>query len=103
VKGRSEAHAKIEKDFIELTDCFQQLESIVINQETKIIASEKASGDVLKDGEKASEDLGPAVKHAKTRRRNQRRAIMIVSAVVLTVIAAVVAVVAVKKNASGNA
>ena len=98
MKGRSRAHAKIEKDFAELTDCFQQFESIVIDQETKIIASEKASGDVLNDMEKSNENLDPAVKHAKTRRRNQRRAIIIVSAVVLTVIVAVVAVVVVKKN-----
>jgi len=74
------------------------LERIVIDQEPKIIASEKASGDVLNDVEKGNENLDSAVEHAQTRRRNQRRAILIVLVIVLIAIVVVVTVVVVKKN-----
>lgn len=92
---RFRTHARIEKDFAEIADCFLELQGLVIDQETKVIASEEASGDILDDVEKGNKNLDPAIDHARTRRRNQIRVAVI--ALVIVPVVLVVVVVVVKK------
>ncbi|KAI9681984.1 MAG: Plasma membrane t-SNARE, secretory vesicle fusion [Caeruleum heppii] len=91
VSDRHEAIQKIERQMIELAQMFQDMETLVVQQEPAVQAIEQQGEQVTQDVGKANEEISGAIVKARSRNRKKWWCLLIV-VIILILIAAGVAV-----------
>ena len=71
VRQRHDAIQQIEKTMMELAELFQDLDRMVVEQETMIVHAEKQADDTRVHMESANVELGGAVDKARSARRKK--------------------------------
>jgi len=69
VKGRHEAIQKIEQQMIELSDLFQNMDNLVVQQEAAVVNIEQKGEEVVENMDKGTEQIGVAIKSARNRNK----------------------------------
>lgn len=98
VSARHAEIQKIEQQMIELAELFQEMESLVVQQEVNVVAIETKGEEVQDNLVKGNEEMGIAVKSARAARRKKWWCLLIV--VILIIIVVVVVLVIVKPGSN---
>lgn len=71
VRARHEEIQKIERDFVELAQMFQDLDALVVQQEAAVTQIDEAGEEVLTNVNKANEEISGAIEKARSRNRKK--------------------------------
>lgn len=71
VQNRHNEIQKIEKTLIELAQLFQDMEQLVVEQEPMVDQIDNRGQEIVENTSKANEELGGAVKSARSARRKK--------------------------------
>jgi len=71
VRARHEEIQKIERDFVELAQMFQDLDALVVQQDNSVARIDEAGEDVNTNVVKANEQIDGAIEKARSRRRKK--------------------------------
>lgn len=71
VRARHEEIQKIERDFVELTQMFHDLEAMVVQQEEPIAHIDQTGEEVRENVDKANEEIKGAIDSARARNRKK--------------------------------
>ncbi|KAL5344765.1 hypothetical protein ACLOAV_010162 [Pseudogymnoascus australis] len=94
VKNRHDAIQEIESQMIELAQLFQDMEALVVQQESSVTMIEQKGEEVQENLDKGTEHIGVAIKSARSRNRKKWYCLGIVLIIIIIIV--VVAVVVVK-------
>ncbi|KAK2767710.1 Plasma membrane t-SNARE, secretory vesicle fusion [Arachnomyces sp. PD_36] len=100
VKARHDEIQKIERDFVELAQLFQDLDTLVVQQEDAVQEIERKGEEVTENVGHANTQIDTAIKSARSRRRKKWWCLLIV--VIILIIIAVVVALAVKFAGGGK-
>lgn len=71
VRARHEEIQKIERDFVELAQMFQDLDALVVQQEAAVTQIDESGEEVLTNVNKANEEISGAIEKARSRNRKK--------------------------------
>ena len=98
VEGRHQAIQKIEKQMIELAQLFQDMEELVTAQEDMVVDIEQKGEDVAEHMDKGTQEIGTAIKTARSRNKKKWICLGIAVAIVVIIVVVVVIVEVIKKQ-----
>ncbi|KAI9836522.1 MAG: Plasma membrane t-SNARE, secretory vesicle fusion [Sclerophora amabilis] len=78
VNARHEAIQKIERQMIELAELFQDMETLVVQQEPAVANIEQKGEEVTQDVSKANEEISGAITKARSRNRKKWWCLLVV-------------------------
>ncbi|KAJ3491156.1 hypothetical protein NLG97_g5646 [Lecanicillium saksenae] len=103
VKERQAALAKIEAQMVELSQLFQDMDTLVVQQEAAVIQIEQKGEEVVENLDKGNEEMGVAVNTArKTRRKKWICLGICVAILVVIVIIVLVYIFVIRGTGGGN-
>ncbi|KAK3348015.1 t-SNARE [Neurospora tetraspora] len=103
VQDRHKALQRIEQQMVELAQLFEQLNTLIVEQDVKIQAIEQTSEEVVDNLDKGNEEIAVAVQTARATRKKKWMCLGIcVAIIVVIVIIVVVYVVVTHPPGSGN-
>ncbi|PGH28048.1 hypothetical protein AJ80_00303 [Polytolypa hystricis UAMH7299] len=94
VRARHEEIQKIERDFVELAQMFQDLDNLVVQQEAPVVRIDEGAEEATTNVVKANEEIKGAIDKARARNRKKWWCVLICLLIII-VIAVVIAVVVV--------
>lgn len=97
VENRHAAIQKIEKQMIELAQLFQDMEELVVAQEDMVVDIEQKGEDVAEHMDKGTQEIGTAIKTARSRNKKKWICLGIAVAIVIVIVIIVVIVEVIKK------
>ncbi|KAI9793604.1 MAG: Plasma membrane t-SNARE, secretory vesicle fusion [Candelina submexicana] len=92
VQGRHEAIQKIESDMIQLAQLFQDMETLVVQQEPAVAQIEQRGEEVTENVGKANDEIAGAIVKARSRNRKKWWCLLIAEVIIVVIIAVGVAV-----------
>lgn len=101
VSARHAEIQKIEQQMIELAELFQEMESLVVQQEVAVVAIEQKGEEVQDNLYKGNEQIGTAIDSARSRNRKKWWCLL-VCVIIIIIIAVAVAVTVVHNNNNKN-
>ncbi|KAI5295361.1 Plasma membrane t-SNARE, secretory vesicle fusion [Ascosphaera atra] len=102
VRQRHDDLAKIERDFIELSEMFTDLNNMVIEQEAAVEKIDEANMGVVDDLKHTNQTLDQGIDLAKKRNRKKWYCVLVIILTIIVIIIIVVVVVEVTKSHGGN-
>ncbi|KAF4978519.1 hypothetical protein FZEAL_5117 [Fusarium zealandicum] len=104
VQDRHKALVKIEQQMVELAQLFQDMDTLVVQQEAAVTQIEQKGEEVLENLDKGNEEIGVAVGTArKTRKKKWICLGICVTIIVIIVIVVLIYVFVIQKQNNGNA
>ncbi|EFE35279.1 SNARE domain protein [Trichophyton benhamiae CBS 112371] len=98
VRARHEEIQKIERDFVELTQMFHDLEAMVIQQEEPIAHIDQTGEEVRENVDKANEEIKGAIDSARARNRKKWWCLLICLLIIIIIVVVIVVVVVIQKK-----
>jgi syntaxin 1B/2/3 len=86
VQDRHDALVKIEQQMIELSQLFQDMDTLVVQQESTIMQIEQKGEEVVENLDKGNEEIGVAVKTARATRKKKWWCLGICVAIIVIVV-----------------
>lgn len=103
VQDRHQALLKIESQIVELAQLFQDLDTLIVQQEETIVQMEQKAEEIVENMDKGNEEIDTAIKSARSARRKKWWCLLIcIAIVVVIVIIVIVYLAATGKLSSGN-
>lgn len=102
VEGRHQAIQKIERQIIELAQLFQDMEELVVAQEDMVVDIEQKGEDVAEHMDKGTQEIGTAIKTARSRNKKKWICLGIAVAIIIIIVIVVVITQLVNKPADNN-
>lgn len=102
VEGRHQAIQKIERQMIELAQLFQDMEELVVQQEDMVVDIEQKGEDVAEHMDKGTQEIGTAIKTARSRNKKKWICLGIAVAIIIIIVIIVVITQLVNKPADNN-
>ncbi|KFY69669.1 hypothetical protein V496_00027 [Pseudogymnoascus sp. VKM F-4515 (FW-2607)] len=100
VKNRHDAIQEIESQMIELAQLFQDMEALVVQQESSVTMIEQKGEEVQENLDRGTEHIGVAIKSARS--RNRKKWYCLVAIIIVVVVAVVVVKVVNQQPARNN-
>ena len=100
VENRHQAIQKIESQMIELAQLFQDMEALVVQQEDSVAVIEQKGEEVQENLDKGTEQIGVAIKTARSRNRKKWWCVLIVVLIIIVIVIVVVITQVVNKPAN---
>ncbi|KAJ6785758.1 hypothetical protein PWT90_04848 [Aphanocladium album] len=86
VKERQKALAKIESQMVELSQLFQDMDTLVVQQEAAVVQIEQKGEEVVENLDKGNEEMGVAVNTARKTRKKKWICLGICVAIIVVII-----------------
>ncbi|KAK0610414.1 t-SNARE [Bombardia bombarda] len=102
VQDRHAALQKIESQIIELAQLFEQLNTLIVEQEVVVAQIEQKSEEVVENLDKGNEEIGVAIQTAKKTRKKKWICLGICVAIIVIIVVIVVAYVMINRAANGS-
>ncbi|OTA84797.1 hypothetical protein M434DRAFT_400349 [Hypoxylon sp. CO27-5] len=103
VQDRHAQLKKIEQQMIELAQLFQDMDTLIIQQEEAIANIEQKGEEIVENLDKGNQEVGTAINTARATRRKKWICLGIVVAIIAVVVIIVAVYVTVTKQATGGA
>lgn len=100
VENRHAAIQKIESQMIELAQLFQDMEALVVQQEEAVTVIEQKGEEVQENLDKGTEQIGVAIKTARSRNRKKWWCVLIVVLIIIVIVVVVVVTQVINKETS---
>jgi len=90
VENRHQAIQKIEQQMIELAQLFQDMEELVVQQESSVAQIETHGEEITENVDKANVEIGGAIEKARSRNRKKWWCLLIILLIIIVVVVVVI-------------
>lgn len=102
VQDRHAQLKKIEQQMIELAQLFQDMDTLIIQQEEAVVNIEQKGEEIVENIDKGNQEVGTAITTARSTRRKKWICLGIVVAIIIVIVIIVVVYVLVTKGTGGG-